>query len=196
MIYFAQAEGTDLLKIGYTGGDPAKRLGELQTGCPHKLVLVAAIEGSERDESGWHSEFAEERVSGEWFRLTARLTAAICKAVAGERGRPSVTRAELFAFTFDDAGLVAYAGEVVSEKGDVVRIEVYDGLMMAAAGSLILPGELRDVPRNRMRMFNDRDSFLQSLADGLARNQEAIEQRTRDRVAGIIARAQQKRADD
>lgn len=44
MIYFAQADGTELVKIGYTGGDPHKRLSELQTGCPHRLILLTAIE--------------------------------------------------------------------------------------------------------------------------------------------------------
>lgn len=180
MIYFAQAEGTDLIKIGFTAGNPVKRIGELQTGCPHKLVLVAAVEGNKRLEAKWHTDFAADRVNSEWFRLSAQLTAAICKAVARQHGRPSVLQAEFYAFTLDDAGLVAFAGEVASESGDTVRIEVYDGLMLAAAGSLVLSGELRDAPRARVRMFNDRESFEHALAEGLARNQEEIRRRVQD----------------
>lgn len=70
MIYFAHAEGTDRVKIGFTAGDPAKRLADLQTGCPHRLSLLLVVEGGEQDEAEYHKEFATFRVHGEWFQLT------------------------------------------------------------------------------------------------------------------------------
>lgn len=85
MIYFAQADGTDLVKIGFTAGDAIERVSDLQTGCPHKLSVLAAVEGGERDEARWHKEFAAERVQGEWFRLTPRLMVRIVLAAAGDR---------------------------------------------------------------------------------------------------------------
>lgn len=91
MIYFAQADGTDLVKIGYTGGDPAKRIGELQTGCPYKLVLLASIEGNEQREARWHKDFAADRVSGEWFKLTPRLILEIAREEAHQIARQKVS---------------------------------------------------------------------------------------------------------
>lgn len=76
-VYFAHAVGTELVKIGFTGGDPAERLRGLQTGCPHRLELIAVIPGGESDEGRWHEDYAADRVNGEWFRLTPRLTVAI-----------------------------------------------------------------------------------------------------------------------
>ncbi len=91
MIYFAQADGTDLVKIGCTAGDPTKRLRELQTGCPQPLKLIAAVDGGEADEARWHRDFAADRVNGEWFRLTIPLLLAILAAVprqpSGERAK-------------------------------------------------------------------------------------------------------------
>jgi hypothetical protein len=82
VIYFAQADGTDFVKIGHTRGDPAKRLTELQTGCPHRLVLLASVDGGEDDEGRWHERFASDRVGGEWFRMSWRLCLAIARAEA------------------------------------------------------------------------------------------------------------------
>lgn len=80
MIYFAHAIGTDLVKIGFTAGEPAKRLKELQTGCPQRLELLAAIEGTEADEGRWHKDFERDRTHGEWFKLTPRMMLAIARA--------------------------------------------------------------------------------------------------------------------
>lgn len=79
MIYFALASGTDLVKIGFTSGDPLKRLGELQTGCPHKLVLLGTSWGDEQKEASLHAEFKDVRVSGEWFRLTTKTLIRIAQ---------------------------------------------------------------------------------------------------------------------
>lgn len=84
MIYFAHAVGTDLVKIGFTAGDPAKRLKELQTGCPQRLELLAAIDGTEADEERWHKDFERDRAHGEWFKLTPRMTLAVARSQAIE----------------------------------------------------------------------------------------------------------------
>lgn len=73
MIYFIEAVGANLLKIGFTERDPEERLKELQTGCPHKLRLVATTFGDRETERLWHDEYADLRTSGEWFRLDDRL---------------------------------------------------------------------------------------------------------------------------
>lgn len=77
MIYFAHAVGTDLVKIGFTAGEPAKRLKELQTGCAQRLELLAAVEGTVADEAECHRKFAHLRQQGEWFRFAPELAVFI-----------------------------------------------------------------------------------------------------------------------
>jgi hypothetical protein len=73
VIYFAKAEDTDLVKIGYTFSQPEKRLKGLQTGCPHELLLLYAIEGDQDGERELHRTFAHLRENGEWFRYEGEL---------------------------------------------------------------------------------------------------------------------------
>ena len=66
--YLVGAEGSPLVKIGYTGGVPLKRLASLQTGQPMALSLLWSIPVDIEDEL--HERFAAYRVRGEWFDLT------------------------------------------------------------------------------------------------------------------------------
>ncbi len=72
-IYFI-SNGNNV-KIGYTDSDDIdRRLKTLQTGSTGPLALEGAITNTNRrDERELHHLFAEERVRGEWFRLSNRL---------------------------------------------------------------------------------------------------------------------------
>lgn len=48
-VYAIRAHETNLYKIGYTSGDVAKRLGQLQTGCPHSLEIYRILKSANRD---------------------------------------------------------------------------------------------------------------------------------------------------
>jgi hypothetical protein len=80
VIYFARQPRTDLVKIGYTYGDPARRLAALQTGHADPLHLMGAADGDEAAERDWHARFAASRVRREWFRLTPPLARAVALA--------------------------------------------------------------------------------------------------------------------
>jgi hypothetical protein len=59
-------------KIGFTGGRKVEpRLQSMQTATPYKLEVVGFWHGTENDEAALHATFAERRVRGEWFSLTA-----------------------------------------------------------------------------------------------------------------------------
>jgi hypothetical protein len=66
--YLVGAEGSPLVKIGYTSTDPKQRLKALQTGQPMELSLLWSRAGDY--EGALHIRFAEYRVRGEWFDLT------------------------------------------------------------------------------------------------------------------------------
>ncbi|MEW2402162.1 GIY-YIG nuclease family protein [Streptomyces sp. NPDC046862] len=66
--YLVGAEGSPLVKIGYTSGTPLKRLASLQTGQPMTLSLLWSVPVDIEDDL--HERFASYRVRGEWFDLT------------------------------------------------------------------------------------------------------------------------------
>ena len=66
MVYFIG--GADLVKIGWTAGDPARRLRKLSHESPVPLEMLAAEPGDRLQERYLHDRFAEHRDHGEWFR--------------------------------------------------------------------------------------------------------------------------------
>jgi len=71
-IYFIQAEGNNLIKIGIAI-NPKKRLRQLQSASPVKLHLLKIIEGSFPEERELHKRFKDTRTHGEWFLPTQDL---------------------------------------------------------------------------------------------------------------------------
>ncbi len=67
MIYFVKDTVSQAIKIGYSK-KPKDRLGGLQTGNPHKLVLLGTVAGMANDEASFHGKFAQHRLEGEWFK--------------------------------------------------------------------------------------------------------------------------------
>ena len=71
-VYFIAAEGSDRVKIGFTGGQVAKRLADLQTGSPFPLKLIGAIRAeSQATEKKVHLALNSARLVGEWFKIDA-----------------------------------------------------------------------------------------------------------------------------
>lgn len=67
MIYFVKDTVSLAIKIGYSK-TPKQRIGGLQTGNPHKLILLGTVKGNEVDEVRYHDQFAAYRMEGEWFK--------------------------------------------------------------------------------------------------------------------------------
>jgi hypothetical protein len=65
--------GGDLVKIGFTAGDVAKRIANLQTGSPVPLTILRVVVGDERVERALHSRFAPHRQRGEWFTFSDEM---------------------------------------------------------------------------------------------------------------------------
>lgn len=88
MIYFTQDSGNLNIKIGYTGregDDPAEtRKMEYQTGNSNRLVVLATMPGTLRDEAILHARFAEHCAAGEWFKPVPEIIAMIARAKADE----------------------------------------------------------------------------------------------------------------
>lgn len=66
-VYFLHAVGTNFIKIG-NALDVGFRLQYLQTGCPHKLELIATC--TKHNEGYYHKKYHANRTQGEWFEFT------------------------------------------------------------------------------------------------------------------------------
>lgn len=80
-----------LVKIGFTERDAQKRVVELQTGASGKLEVLWTCDGPREYETFLHNEFANKRVSGEWFNFRSsnpiiRVTVAL-KPFGVKRGK-------------------------------------------------------------------------------------------------------------
>jgi hypothetical protein len=99
-VYFIQAGGTGPIKIGKTGGDPMRRLSDLQTGSPVPLRLIGIIETREiaSSERAFHRAFESDRLHGEWFRPSRELVAELRKrGITAGDGSPGCSNCEGYA---------------------------------------------------------------------------------------------------
>lgn len=84
-VYLAASLGSPgLIKIGYTKGDPKKRVAQLQTGNPQGVRLVHAIAVSDPKsvERVLHRHFATKRKRGEWFQVSVSEARKAIYAIA------------------------------------------------------------------------------------------------------------------
>lgn len=73
-VYFIQAGGpSGPIKIGYTTGNPHRRMRKLQTGNPEELHLLVSIPGERAHEQELLDRFKALSMRGEWLRADPRL---------------------------------------------------------------------------------------------------------------------------
>lgn len=85
MIYFIQAGKDGPIKIGHTDNTPEKRLKELQTGNPEKLILLGYMDGDKKQEALLHQMFHFHRQNGEWFNPSETVIQQIFYLIFGIR---------------------------------------------------------------------------------------------------------------
>lgn len=90
-VYFVEALGARRVKIGFAD-DPAKRLLQLQTGCPFELRLLFSVPGDRHLEREYHRKYAHLRVDkdSEWFFFDADLKQLIDAAMMYDPHRPEM----------------------------------------------------------------------------------------------------------
>lgn len=71
-VYFLEAEGTDLVKIGYAT-NAARRLSGHAAACPVPLKVLGTTLGGRSKEAEFHELLSDYRHHGEWFRKSPFL---------------------------------------------------------------------------------------------------------------------------
>jgi T5orf172 domain len=66
-VYFIQAGAGGPIKIGFTRGSPAKRMHDLQCGCPWELRLLGSVPGKKLNEKWLQEKLSEFKMRREWF---------------------------------------------------------------------------------------------------------------------------------
>lgn len=113
------------------------------------------------------SEWLGDRCPSAVLMIEIREHGRLKKDFSGKRDRKTTKAAEpppppLYAFSVNDAGEVEYTGVVLSESPTTVRIEAVDALNFHF-GLWDLSGAIYDVPRERCRIYNDRDCMIRKL---------------------------------
>lgn len=91
-VYFAQAESGPI-KIGFST-NPSRRIANIQTTLPERLVLIAAVRGTMRTELFFHHRLAAHNITGEWFQPHDDVLQAIWLVqTRGEESVPAECRA-------------------------------------------------------------------------------------------------------
>jgi len=85
MIYFVTGrhDPKSLIKIGYVKGSLAKRISDMQTGNPYRIVPLLIVDGEIKDEKELQRSFCGARYRGEWFKPAPELIKFI-RETAGE----------------------------------------------------------------------------------------------------------------
>lgn len=73
-VYFIQMGEAGPTKIGFTNRDAKTRLSQLQHATPFPLHLRKEIKGTRRAEKLFHRYFKPERIRGEWFLTSPKLS--------------------------------------------------------------------------------------------------------------------------
>lgn len=85
MIYLIADTAASRVKIGYSA-DPWLRFNKIQADCPGELTMLALLEGDAEREAELHAQFAQDRVRGEWFRLSAPIADFVAAMPKPDRG--------------------------------------------------------------------------------------------------------------
>lgn len=83
LVYFATADGSDSIKIGFSTS-LKRRLRQLECAGGRSIRLLVAVRGTRDDESVTHQQFKHARLDGEWFRPVPDLVLYIERLRAKE----------------------------------------------------------------------------------------------------------------
>jgi hypothetical protein len=72
MIYFIGNKQFDVVKIG-VANHIKSRLKGIQTSCPFDLTLLFSTDGTTSLERRYHQLFKDQRIRGEWFKLSGPI---------------------------------------------------------------------------------------------------------------------------
>lgn len=85
-IYYILSGENGRIKIGFTKGDPGKRLRALKTGSSTRIGIVAVHPGTQELERQLHERFAADHAHGEWFEMSDATLLHLAETFSLSRG--------------------------------------------------------------------------------------------------------------
>lgn len=145
------------------------------------VMACEACNSAKRDSlpSEWLGDRCTQSVLLIEARVNAKLKAVFSKRdykASNKSGVPVEVERKLFAYNVNDEGGAEFIGEIISELNGTIRMEAIDAMMATGCGLWSLSGNIKDVPRDKCELFNDRESCLESA---LRRNQRIYWKRDR-----------------
>lgn len=80
-VYFFGMEGSNLIKIGFTGTSLNRRYRAVRQGCPAELIPIGYFRAARRHEKELHRKFSKHRNKGEWFGNDGEISTFIEQSV-------------------------------------------------------------------------------------------------------------------
>ena len=119
MIYFAQEQHSQLVKIGFSD-DPWLRHSKMQADCPGLLTVLCLEEGDTSYERSLHERFATDRVRGEWFRFSDQIAEHVSRIGAPSREGAGLRGTALLVARYVDATGVGHStARAWAQRGSV-----------------------------------------------------------------------------
>lgn len=161
----------EFVKIGYTKGEPSKRLKSLQTGHPKSLKLLKSVPGDSGTERECHEALARYRASGEWFRL-CRPVQSFIKSFSGSNQPSASILTE--ARVYQELMRYGYHGPLCSEEAidEWARVEFCYYLFIDIYAEILMPSGLKylylqDDIRSWLSHVREVGDDLQEAVDGI-----------------------------
>lgn len=117
-VYFVKGKSTNHVKVGFTKGDPQKRLSNLQTSASEELEIIHVIpEGTTELEARLHEKFRHNHLRGEWFKYRPDVAIYL-----GDLDRLDKTHLFLLRLTskwYNDAAIKGHFGDWIRAKAEL-----------------------------------------------------------------------------
>jgi len=120
-VYFLAGVGQDIVKIGWSKRDAQSRCGEIQrmSPIPLKILLIQHNPGTLKAEQELHKTFKDQRLWGEWFRLSGPVQDYIDEYTdAGRRHTEFESCLDIVDIYFSRESLPAYISSVAKNNTD------------------------------------------------------------------------------
>jgi hypothetical protein len=160
-VYFVEAPGCGLIKIGHTSRTMAARLMQLKACSPVPLVVLATIVASKDREREIHLRFRESWSHGEWFVAVEELRGYISEhAVAWQGSQPSTGRSLVSSLRLPDGSMPPTSEKLLRDWAEATLLTYFGETRTMAEWSKLMGVNLQRLKKRVDSGLPPRNLFL------------------------------------